>query len=371
VNENVAWDASSATANYYATCELGSPQSSENNLYKMSFIVTVYQKGSVHPLSEIGVDGLALKITYQIKTVSGHVDDIEVTLARSLVVPRAKPSIRDVSALNKAVGIEITRPSSIEWSDGSSASPPTEAAAVIFKLEDGAETFDGYIPSQTDPDDDELTECTFDPALADGGSCLVCGTGSDSYLKVSQSALSSAGMPNIVRFSGSSRVIGGLDNGTPYVVAVMWSPDGIGISRCQTVTPIRDYTMSEKGGESEAESANVACFIASAAYGSSLAPHVVALRWFRDQVLLKFGAGRDFTRWYYEVSPTLAFHVRQSPALAASVRAALWVPVALIVFARDSFPAEWASLFLGGAAFAFLMIFFCALRVVSRRLSRG
>jgi len=48
------------------------------------------------------------------------------------------------------------------------------------------------------------------------------------------------------------------------------------------------------------------CFIATAAYGSYMDPHVYALRQFRDNVLMQTTPGRWFVGLYYEYSPPLA-----------------------------------------------------------------
>ena len=57
------------------------------------------------------------------------------------------------------------------------------------------------------------------------------------------------------------------------------------------------------------------CFIATAAYGSYLAPEVVKLRNFRDQVLLKTTAGTLFVELYYDLSPQFAEVIMDNPLL--------------------------------------------------------
>lgn len=57
------------------------------------------------------------------------------------------------------------------------------------------------------------------------------------------------------------------------------------------------------------------CFVATAVYGSPEAPQVMALRRYRDAVLLRHRAGRTFVRLYYAASPGLARRIeRASPA---------------------------------------------------------
>ncbi len=65
------------------------------------------------------------------------------------------------------------------------------------------------------------------------------------------------------------------------------------------------------------------CFIATAAYGSYLDPHVAALRDFRDNHLLTNGPGRSFVALYYRWSPPLARLIADRPALRAAARSML------------------------------------------------
>jgi alpha-tubulin suppressor-like RCC1 family protein len=69
------------------------------------------------------------------------------------------------------------------------------------------------------------------------------------------------------------------------------------------------------------------CFIATAAYGSSLDYHVAALRAFRDNYLLTNRAGRSFVDFYYRYSPPLARIIARHPALRAMTRWALTLVV--------------------------------------------
>ena len=72
------------------------------------------------------------------------------------------------------------------------------------------------------------------------------------------------------------------------------------------------------------------CFIATAAYGSSMAGEVVTLRRFRDDHLMKSAAGRGFVRLYYRYSPAVADYIRERDSLRAAVRWGLWPVVSVI-----------------------------------------
>ena len=88
-----------------------------------------------------------------------------------------------------------------------------------------------------------------------------------------------------------------------------------------------------------------ACFIATAAYGSSIEPKVTLLRKFRDRFLLNNRMGNAFVDFYYEYSPPIANFI----AIHASLRAATrWVLLPVINL-------SWVALHIGPMVTALLM----------------
>lgn len=65
------------------------------------------------------------------------------------------------------------------------------------------------------------------------------------------------------------------------------------------------------------------CFIATAAYGSYWAPHVMTLRKFRDEYLLDNKLGKKFVQVYYKYSPPLAYFIAEHDELQFVVRVGL------------------------------------------------
>jgi tetratricopeptide (TPR) repeat protein len=97
----------------------------------------------------------------------------------------------------------------------------------------------------------------------------------------------------------------------------LYEPDSqMGIECAKELEKVK--TMEEKSG---------GCFIATAAYGSPLAPEVMTLRRFRDEILLASEFGRSFVGFYYFISPSLASLISKDKHLRKLTRRLVLEPI--------------------------------------------
>ena len=133
-------------------------------------------------------------------------------------------------------------------------------------------------------------------------------------------------------------LISGLQAGATYYMAVTAYDDSRNESGFSNEIV---YAASPESSPSSSSGGN-RCFIATAAFGSPMAPEVALLRAFRDSYLLTNIPGRIFVDFYYRVSPPIADLIRRDENLKQITRMAL----APLIYCVKNMTAAIALVFL-------------------------
>ena len=119
--------------------------------------------------------------------------------------------------------------------------------------------------------------------------------------------------------------ITGLEEGQVYYFAITaYDPD---YNESGYSGEVVYYVSSPNTGGTVDKDGGGGCFIATAAFGSPMASHVMILRQFRDKILLPNKIGRAAVVFYYQHSPPLADYIAAHDNLRIFVR---WSPLPII-----------------------------------------
>jgi hypothetical protein len=135
-------------------------------------------------------------------------------------------------------------------------------------------------------------------------------------------------------------VVPGLDTGATYFFAAT-AYDATGDESNFSNEISYAVPAGAESSSSSSSGGGGGCFIATAAYGSWLAPEVATLQEFRDRYLLTNQTGQSFVEWYYRVSPPAAAFIAEHESLKTAVRWGL-APVVYAV----KYPAALAVILL-------------------------
>ncbi|HDZ25943.1 MAG TPA: M6 family metalloprotease domain-containing protein [Candidatus Aminicenantes bacterium] len=145
-----------------------------------------------------------------------------------------------------------------------------------------------------------------------------------------------------------------------------WTGDATGSTNPITITMDADKTItanfivtpSDDHGDEDGDGGGGGCFIATAAYGSPLHPHLDILRDFRDKYLMPNGFGRKLVELYHRYSPGIASFIAGHKLLKAAVRVNLLPVIALSSLMVHFGPAATAIVLVFMLVFSILFIRF-------------
>ena len=112
-----------------------------------------------------------------------------------------------------------------------------------------------------------------------------------------------------------------------WVVVVSTAVDGIPVIGAATFEVVEKGEKVTPAEQADEEKKKGGCLIATAAFGSELAPQVQFLREIRDNTVLQTESGSafmtGFNQFYYSFSPAIADYERENPAFKEAVKLTL------------------------------------------------
>jgi len=148
------------------------------------------------------------------------------------------------------------------------------------------------------------------------------------------------------------------DSGYQFSV---WTGDATGTTNPITITMDADKTITASFTSTSSEDGDGGgggCFIATAAYGSPIHPHLDTLRDFRDKYLMPNGFGQKLVELYYRYSPSIADFIAKHRVMKVAVRINLLPLIAFSFLMLNFDPAATAAVLLFMLGISFFFIWF-------------
>ncbi len=320
--------------------------SDDEKTAKATFTFTVTEVIAGALAAAIEESKLKITVGYTPGTGEGTVVDKEIIATKDASVANEAPAIKSVKGGFHNITATWKTASTIAYTDGTTASakaPASMSMYVINKASFGRRVgLAGLVFDPAEDSDTEEVECVVDLTAKDGEDCVVCGSDDNaalSYLNDAQIQKDYSDKSEVQIASDASNsgvvVASELTVGDEYVVILGYQPTSLKRSACYLATPTENTSMVEFTEDEDASLKDPRCFIATAAYGSSLHADVDTLRWFRDSYLMRSQLGRAFVNSYYEYSEPVANVIREHEWLRTVTRGILYLPMKAVTALKE------------------------------------
>lgn len=324
----------------------------------------------------LGLDYTALRILQDTNTINSATQTVTQTFSTSSTPTVTIIETTSFSTIPSSSTSQTTQAGTATTTTNSTTTQISQNATVLTTSNSEASSSSTEQTSGTAITTTQLSSSTYIPQTSAADFQL---SASSNMIDLAQSS-SGAFTVSVVAIGLSDQQVHFEATGLPAGVQISFSPNpvtpsrGTTISSTATLTVTRSvptgtysFTLVASSGSASKEiplTLRVSgCLIATATFGSELAPEVQFLRDFRDFKILQTFAGSSFmvafNAWYYSFSPATAQYEYVQPAIRLAARFTLypliWVlEVGSTVFDLLSFNKEAAAVISGLAVSALL-----------------